>query len=82
MVVGSFAATNVSVKLGFSWVTQGTENVTTLQGVLDGIMPMCLPLAFTLFTWWLIEKKHFKPLTLIIVYLLGGIVLSYLGILV
>lgn len=82
MVVGSFAATNVSVKLGFSWVTQGTENVTTLQGVLDGIMPMCLPLAFTLFTWWLIEKKHFKPLTLIIMYLLGGIVLSYLGILV
>lgn len=82
MVVGSFAATNVSVKLGISWMSEGAETATTLQSVLDGIMPKCLPIAFTLFTWWLIEKKHMKPLTLIIIYLAAGILLSYLGILV
>lgn len=82
MVVGSFAATNVSVKLGISWMSEGAETATTLQSVLDGIMPKCLPIAFTLFTWWLIEKKHMKPLTLIVIYLSAGILLSYLGILV
>ena len=81
MVVGAFAATNVTVNLGISWVTEGTETVTTLQSVLDGLMPKCLPLGFTLFTWWLIEKKHLKPLLLIVLYLLGGILLYYLGIL-
>ena len=82
MVVGAFSATNVTVKLGLQWTTEGTESATTLQSVLDGIAPMCLPLMFTLFTWWLIEKKHIKPLTLIISYLIVGIALSYLGILV
>ena len=81
MVVGSFAATNVNMKLGISWMEKGAEQATTLQGVLDSIMPKCLPLAFTLFTWWLIEKKHLKPLHLIVIYLVCGVILGYLGIL-
>lgn len=81
MVVGAFAAMNVKMVLAVSWISEGAENPTTLQSVLDGIMPKCLPVAFTLFTWWLIEKKHIKPLVLIGLYLLGGIFLSYIGIL-
>ena len=79
LVVGSFAATNVNMKLGISWMSEGAEAATTLQSVLDGIMPKCLPLAFTLFTWWLIEKKNAKPLVLIVIYLICGVILGYLG---
>lgn len=84
MVVGSFAATSTKFNLGISWTSEGAEEpiVTTLQSVFDGIMPLILPFLFTIFTWWLIEKKRIKPITLIFTYLIGGIVLSLLGILV
>lgn len=81
-VVGAFATTNVSVKLGIKWMAYGAEDPTTLQSIIDGIMPKILPFLFTLFTWWLIEKKRIKPISLIIAYLTLGIILSYLGILV
>lgn len=84
MVVGSFAATSTKFNLGISWTSEGAEEpiVTTLQSVFDGIIPLILPFLFTIFTWWLIEKKRIKPITLIFTYLIGGIVLSLLGILV
>lgn len=78
-VVGSFASTRVSLGLAFNWVNGDGETVY-LQDVLNGILPGILPLAFTLFTWWLISKKRANPIVLIMSYLAAGIALGYLGI--
>ena len=80
IVVGAFASTNVSLSLGIKWMAPEATEPTTLQSVIDGIMPKILPFTLTLFTWWLIEKKKISPIKLIIGYLVLGIVGYYLGI--
>ena len=80
MVVGAFASTNVSLSLGIQWMQPEATDPTTLQSVLDGIMPNILPFSLTLLTWWLIEKKRISPVKLIVAYLALGIVGYYVGI--
>ncbi|MDD4570656.1 MAG: PTS system mannose/fructose/sorbose family transporter subunit IID [Tepidanaerobacteraceae bacterium] len=80
IVVGAFASTNVSLSLAIKWMVPEAKEATTLQSVIDGIMPKILPLSLTLFTWWLIEKKKISPIKLIIGYLVLGIIGYYLGI--
>lgn len=52
-----------------------------IQKILDGVLPMMLPLALTLMLYFLLSKKKFTPLKCIGIILIIGIVGSGLGIL-
>lgn len=81
-VVGAFASTSVKFNLAYSWTSEGAEAATKLNDVINGIMPNILPLALTLFTWWMIAKKRVNPILLIFIYLVFGIAARYIGLLV
>lgn len=51
MVVGSMAASRVAVN------TPIMIGSTSLQSVLDSLAPGIIPLAITLFVWWMLRKK-------------------------
>ena len=55
------------------------ESVTALQDILDGIMPGLLPLAITLFAWYLHDKKNMPVLKLLAVLIVIGAVGSLVG---
>ena len=80
MVVGAFAVTNVRLRLAIKWMAADGKTENSLQSILDGIVPMLLPLTLTLFTWYLIEKKRISAVKLIVAYLIAGIALYYCGI--
>ncbi|MHC5227816.1 PTS system mannose/fructose/sorbose family transporter subunit IID [Enterococcus sp. LJL99] len=75
MVIGSMIASMIGVttplKYGESFV---------LQDVLNNIIPQIIPLGLTFFMYWLLKKKVNTGLMLAIC-ILGGILLSFLGIL-
>lgn len=83
MVVGNMAVSRVSVHVPVEFVFSNElgEVVFNLQsGVLDALLPGILPLAITMGVWGLL-KKRVKPLTIILLIFVVGIVLSMLGIL-
>ena len=57
MVVGSVAATWVSVKTSFHLVNSAGKEFLNLQNQLDGVYPGFLTAAFVIFCWWLMSKK-------------------------
>ena len=57
MVVGSVAATWVSVKTSFHLVNAAGEEFLNLQNQLDSVYPGCLTAAVVFFLGWFIEKK-------------------------
>lgn len=78
MVVGSMTC-------GMFWATLAVEfgsgdEVTTLQSVLDGIMPGMLGLAFMGLYYFLLKKKV-SPMILILGTMVLGVVGVYFGIL-
>lgn len=78
MVVGSMTC-------GMFWATLALEfgsgdSVTSLQSVLDGIMPGMLGLAFLGLYYWLLGKKV-SPVVLILGTMLLGVVGVYFGVL-
>ena len=54
------------------------ETATTIQKILDGIMPGMLGLGATLLYYWLLKKKV-SPMILIIVSMIIGIIGVYFG---
>ena len=78
MVVGSMTC-------GMFWATLALEfgsgdSVTSLQSVLDGIMPGMLGLAFLGLYYWLLGKRV-SPVVLILGTMLLGVVGVYFGVL-
>jgi PTS system mannose-specific IID component len=83
MVLGNMAVSRVAVKIPIEWVFTNQLGKVTLNfqtGVLDALLPGILPLGVTMGVWWLL-KKRVKPLTIIGVIFVVGVVLSLLGIL-
>ena len=75
MVIGSMVASMIGI---VTPITYGENFI--LQDVLDGIMPQMLPLGMTFFLYWLLKKKV-SVTWLLILSIVGGVVLSVLGIL-
>lgn len=75
MVIGSMIASMIGlttpIHLGESFV---------LQDVLDNIMPQMIPLGMTFFMYWLLKKKV-RTGWMLTISIVGGILLSVLGIL-
>ena len=83
MVVGNMAVTRVAVRVPIEWVFTNELGKVTLNlqtGVLDALLPGILPLGITLGVWGLLQKRV-KPLTIIAMIFVVGVVLSLLGIL-
>lgn len=78
MVVGSVAATWVSVKTSFHLLNEAGEEFLNLQNQLDSVYPGCLTAAFVIFCWWLMAKKRISP----IITMLILVAVSFVGVLV
>jgi PTS system mannose-specific IID component len=83
MVIGNMAVSRVAVRVPLEWVFTnqlGDVKFNFQTGVLDALLPGILPLGITLGVWGLL-KNRVKPITIIGLIFVVGIVLSLLGIL-
>lgn len=77
-VVGAMVATMVTVKMPLK-IGTGTD-ATTVQEIIDGIVPKMLPLLFTFFVYWL-DKKGWKAQYILLLIAAIGILGAWTGIL-
>lgn len=78
MIVGGLSATTIAATTTLEIPTGDTTQ--PLQEVLDGIFPGVLPLAFVLFSWWLISEKKYSPTRVILVLIAIVTVAVLLGV--
>lgn len=78
MVVGNMAASRVNIATGVAF--QVGEVAFNLQSILDSLLPGMLPLAATLFVWWLLSKKMQATYIILIIFIVG-IICSLTGLL-
>ena len=78
MVAGAMTASMVYVSIPIAF-GEG-ETATTVQAILDQIMPGLLPLVVTGVVYWLLKKKA-KPLTIMLILFIVGIVGAYFKVL-
>ena len=76
MAVGGMIATLI----GATTPATFSEGTLVIQDILDSIMPQMIPLALTGIMYWLI-KRGVKTGWLLVIAIVGGIVLSALGVL-
>ncbi|MDF9825739.1 mannose/fructose/N-acetylgalactosamine-specific phosphotransferase system component IID [Breznakia sp. PF5-3] len=74
IVVGAISAQYVVAQSGWSYVSGDME--ITFQGILDSIMPCLLPLALTLFAWYLLDKKNLKIGKVFLIFIVIAVVAS------
>ena len=79
-VIGGIAALYVKARAPLVIATVETQQIQ-LQFILDQIMPSLLPLAFTLFAYWLIKYRNVSYGKATIIIFLTALVLGMLGIL-
>lgn len=79
MVIGAMSITMVYTSLTMQ-IGSG-DTATSLQSVLDGILPGMIPLGVTWLYYWLLGKKKISIIWLIIGTIVIGIVGAYFGIL-
>ena len=72
MVIGSMTAGNVAVNVPL--VIGEGDAATTFGDICNTIMPGLLPLAFTLFIYYLVSKKNVKTTTLLLLLVAVGLV--------
>ena len=77
-VAGSMTAEMVSFSTPISFGTG--ETATTVQNVIDGIVPGLLPLLLTGLVYYLLNKKV-KPLTIMFVMMIICVIGAYFGVL-
>lgn len=83
MVVGNMAVSRVAVHIPIEWAFTnelGQVKLNLQTGVLDALLPGILPLGITLGVWGLLQKR-IKPLTIVALIFVVGVILSLLGIL-
>lgn len=78
IIGGGFVPRLVRLNLAYSYTFQDT--VVSLQSILNDMMPNLLPLLYTLLMYWLINKKKMNVVMLMVITMLLGIGLVYLGI--
>lgn len=80
-VIGGLIAAYIHITVIYS-IPVGTDKTISLQtDFLDKILPNLLPMAYTLFMFYLLKKKKISPTYLILGTFMGAILLSLLGIL-
>jgi PTS system N-acetylgalactosamine-specific IID component len=60
-------------------VLENGDSPIVIQTILDGILPQILPLAMTLFVYWLVAKKNWSPVKSIGLLLIIGLVGAAFG---
>ena len=69
------------IKLKIAWVVEvGQATIPLQEKVFDAIMPNMLPLAYTLFMYYLLNKNY-SPVKLILLTIVVGVVGKGIGIL-
>ena len=63
-----------------SLTIQNGESPIVVQDILDGVLPKMIPLALTLFLYFLMKKKDWSPVRCIVLLLVVGIVGAMIGI--
>jgi mannose PTS system EIID component len=81
MVMGALTFQFVTIYLTLSWNIDVGGGQTKLfdvnQDLLGAIMPGLLPLGFTLFTWYLLARRHVSPLWLLVAYVIFAMIAAY-----
>ncbi len=77
MTIGAMATS--MVKMNLAWEMNLSGNILNLQSVIDSILPQALPVGLTLLMFKYL-KKDVKPMTLMCILIIVGIVSSYFGI--
>ena len=77
-VVGALTCNYGATTLGMT-IPNG-ESVIDIQGLLDGVLPCMIPLAFTLMCYFLIKKKNWSPTKCIFLFLALGVIGAIFGI--
>ena len=77
MTIGAMATS--MVKMNLAWELNLSGNILNLQSVIDSILPQALSVALTLLMFKYL-KKDVKPMTLMCILIVVGIVSSYFGI--
>lgn len=77
MTIGAMATS--MVKMNLAWELNLSGNILNLQSVIDSILPQALPVGLTLLMFKYL-KKDVKPMTLMCILIVVGIVSSYFGI--
>lgn len=83
MVIGNMAVSRIAVKVPLEYTFSnelGNVVFNVQEGVLDALLPGLLPLIFTFGVWWLL-KRRVKPLTIVLILFIIGIVGSLTGVL-
>ncbi len=78
VVIGALVGTYVGLTTTVQWVFQ--QQTTTLQSILDGILPKLLPLLFAALLWWLHQFKNWSILKLLGFTVLLGTVGAVIGV--
>jgi PTS system mannose-specific IID component len=81
MVMGALTFQFVNIYLTLSWnidVGGGQSKLFDVnRDLLGAIMPGLLPLAFTLFTWWLLARRRVSPIWLLVAYVIFAMLAAY-----
>lgn len=75
IVLGALTAQFVTIFIAPTIVIEDSR--FNIQQILNDVMPGLVPLAFTLFTWWLLAKRNVNPIVLLVVYLAVALVSAY-----
>lgn len=78
MVVGALTSLYGGTTLALT--LPNGESPIVIQDVLDGIMPKLVPLAITLFVYWLIKAKNWSAVKCISLLLVLGLLGAWLGV--
>lgn len=85
-VISGLAATFVKMKVNISFAAgelaeTGGQSTVNIQALLDKVAPALLPMLYTFLMYYLIKKKSWNTYYLVILTIIIGVALSYLGIL-
>ena len=79
-LLGVFVVGALTSNYGGTTIAPVLENGTTVQSILDGVLPKMIPLALTLGCYFLMKKKAWTPVKCIGALLVLGLVGALIGI--
>ena len=79
-LLGVFVVGALTSNYGGTTIAPVLENGTTVQSILDGVLPKMIPMALTLGCYFLMKKKGWTPVKCIAALLVLGLVGAFFGI--
>ena len=79
-LLGVFVVGALTSNYGGTTIAPVLENGTTMQSILDGVLPKMIPMALTLGCYFLMKKKGWTPVKCIAALLILGLVGALVGI--